>query len=157
MSILFTISGRAGKCLAKLITQTGPEFPIKEDRVIKYCAPVLVAGVIAAALSSAPPANADVAWVAAAASPSTNNFDFSPGSTSDEAQQRVMDFCNGKYPDCIYVISGQQCVAAAVMNGQAYGGLGATKDVAEQNAEQKGYAATGQTRGEVDAGCVTDW
>lgn len=124
---------------------------------MKICAPVLAAGVIAAALGSAPPANADVPWVAAAASPSHNRFDFSPGSTSDDAQQRVMAFCNGKYPDCIYVISGQQCVAAAVMNGQAFGGQGATKDAAEQNAEQQGYNATGQTQGQVDSACVTDW
>jgi hypothetical protein len=57
--------------------------------MIKRCALVLAAGVVAAALSSAPPASATVAWVVASASPSTNKFDFSPGSTSDEAQQNA--------------------------------------------------------------------
>ncbi len=126
--------------------------------MIKRCALVLAAGVVAAALSSAPPASATVAWVAASASPSTNKFDLSPGSTSDEAQQNVMDFCRSKgYPDCTFVISGQQCVGVAVMGGQAFGGVGPTGDVAQQNAEQLGYSATGLVRGEGSSDCVTDF
>jgi Domain of unknown function (DUF4189) len=114
--------------------------------------------VVAAALSSVPPAGATVAWVAASASPSTNKFDFSPGTTSDEAQQNVMDFCRSKgYPDCTFVISGQQCVGVVVMGGQVFGGVGATGDAAEQNAEQLGYSATGMNRGQGSSDCVTDF
>jgi hypothetical protein len=36
-------------------------------------------------------------------------------------------------------------------------GQGATKEAAEQNVEQQGYNATGQTQGQVDSACVTDW
>ena len=105
-----------------------------------------------------PPASATVARVAASASPSTNKFDLSPGVDIDEAQQNVMDFCRSKvYPDCTFVISGQQCVGVAVMGGQAFGGVGPTGDVAQQTAGQLGYSATGLDRGEGRSDCVTDF
>lgn len=127
---------------------------------ITYGASVLLAGaaVAAAGLGFAPTAGATASWVAISASPSSNKFDVAPGSSSDDAQQNVMSFCQSKgHPDCMYVISGQQCVAAMVVNNQAFGGLGATNKEAENAAENAANAATGATNMEGDSGCVTDF
>ena len=121
---------------------------------------VLLAGAAATAtaLGFAPAASATVNWVAISASPSSNKFDVAPGATSDEAQQNVMNFCQSKgHPDCMFVISGQQCVAAMVVNNQAFGGLGATNKDAEKAAENAANSATGAAEMEGDSGCVTDF
>lgn len=121
---------------------------------------VLLAGAAAtvAALGFAPAASATVSWIAISASPSSNKFDVAPGSTSDEAQQNVMSFCQSKgHPDCMFVISGQQCVAAMVVNNQAFGGVGGTNKDAEKAAENAANAATGASEMEGDSGCVTDF
>lgn len=123
-------------------------------------ASVLLAGVAVAAagLGFAPTASATASWVAITASPSSNKFDVAPGTSSDDAQRNVMSFCQSKgHPDCMYVISGQQCVAAMVVNNQAFGGLGATNKEAETQAENAANAATGATNMEGDSGCVTDF
>jgi Domain of unknown function (DUF4189) len=127
---------------------------------ITYGASVVLTGaaVAAAGLGFAPTASATANWVAISASPSSNKFDVAPGSTSDEAQQNVMSFCQSKgHPDCTYVISGQQCVAAMVVNNQAFGGVGATNKEAESAAENAANSATGATQMEGDSGCVTDF
>lgn len=127
---------------------------------ITYSASVLLAGaaVATAGLGCAPTASATASWVAISASPSSNKFDVAPGSSSDDAQQNVMNFCQSKgHPDCMYVISGQQCVAAMVVNNQAFGGIGATNKEAETAAENAANAATGAINMEGDSGCVTDF
>ena len=119
---------------------------------------VAAAATTAAALGLAPAAGATASWVAISASPSSNKFDVAPGASSDEAQQNVMSFCQSKgHPDCMFVIAGQQCVAAMVVNNQAFGGLGATNHDAETQAENAANAATGASNMEGDSGCVTDF
>jgi hypothetical protein len=127
--------------------------------MVKRCAVMLAAGVVVAALSSTPPARATAAWVAASASPpSANKFLFSPGSTSDEAQQNVMCGCRSEgHPDCTFAISGQQCVGAAVMAGQVFGGVGLTNFTAVQDPMQQRRSATGWTQGESNSACATDY
>jgi hypothetical protein len=128
-----------------------------QQRVIKHGIPLMTAGLVAAALSSAPVSTAAVPWVAGAVSLSAGRFDFSPGSTAAGAQQNVMDGCRSKYADCTYVISGQQCVAAVMMGGQVFGARGATNDIAERNASEQAISATGLTQGKVGSDCVTNF
>jgi hypothetical protein len=129
-------------------------------KIIRGASVLLAGATVAAAatLGFAPTASATASWVAISASPSSNKFDVAPGATSDQAQQDVMSFCQSKgHPDCTFVISGQQCVAAMVVNNKAYGGLGATNKDAETAAENAANAATGATQMEGDSGCVTDF
>jgi Domain of unknown function (DUF4189) len=89
--------------------------------------------------STMPPAASPESWqwIAASYSPTSSQFDMSPGHTEDEAKHNTIRRCN-EYStqnrgaaDCVVAVAGTQCVALANDGGDVWrGATGSTKQAA---------------------------